>query len=69
MQSLSKRVAERIIYFRKLKKLSQEQLGIESSLHRAYIGQVERHEKVIGLNNLERVAAALDVSIVDLVKE
>ena len=37
-------------------------------LHRAYIGQIERGEKNIGLLNLKKIADALGVKAKDLVK-
>jgi len=43
--------------------LSQEKLAALAGLHRAYIGQIERGEKNIGLKNLEKIAKALDVDI------
>ena len=43
--------------------LSQEKLADMAGLHRAYIGQIERGEKNIGLKNLEKIAKALKVSI------
>jgi len=43
--------------------LSQEELGAVAGLHRAYIGQIERGEKNVGLKNLERIANALNVNI------
>ena len=43
--------------------LSQEELATLAGLHRAYIGQIERSEKNIGLKNLEKIAKALNVSI------
>ncbi len=43
--------------------LSQEKLAALANLHRAYIGQIERGEKNIGLKNLEKIAKALDVDI------
>ena len=43
--------------------LSQEKLGALTGLHRAYIGQIERGEKNIGLKNLEKIAKALGVDI------
>jgi transcriptional regulator with XRE-family HTH domain len=43
--------------------LSQEELGAVAGLHRAYIGQIERGEKNVGLKNLERIASALNVNI------
>ncbi len=42
---------------------TQEELGHWSGLHRAYIGQVERGEKNIGVRNLEKIAKALGVEI------
>lgn len=43
--------------------LSQEKLADLARLHRAYVGQIERGEKNIGLKNLEKIAKALNVSI------
>jgi transcriptional regulator with XRE-family HTH domain len=43
--------------------LSQEELATLAGLHRAYIGQIERGEKNIGLKNLEKIAKTLDVDI------
>jgi len=47
--------------------LSQENLAALAGLHRAYIGQIERGEKNIGLKNLEKIAKALNVNIKVLV--
>ena len=43
--------------------LSQEELADLAGLHRAYVGQIERGEKNIGLKNLEKIAKALNVNI------
>ncbi len=42
---------------------SQEELASLAGLHRAYIGQIERGEKNIGLENLEKISKALNVDI------
>jgi transcriptional regulator with XRE-family HTH domain len=47
--------------------LSQERLGELANLHRTYIGMIERAEKNITLQNIEKVAKALDVRIRDLI--
>jgi len=47
--------------------LSQEELGRLAGLHRAYIGQIERAEKNVGLRNLEKIAVALGIDIRKLV--
>ena len=46
--------------------LSQEKLAALANLHRAYIGQIERGEKNIGLKNLQKITQALEVNIEDL---
>lgn len=68
MQNINKRVGTRIRKHRKTKGWTQEQLSLEADLHRAYIGQIERGEKNIGLKNLEKIARTLKVKTVDLLK-
>ncbi len=46
---------------------SQEVLAEVSGLHRTYISMIERQDKNVGLDNLERLAGALGVSIGELV--
>lgn len=53
---------------RKLAGLSQEQLAEAAGLHRTYIGMIERAEKNITLRNIEKIANALNISIIDLLK-
>ena len=53
---------------RRKKGLSQEELGFNAGLHRTYIGMIERAEKNITLINIEKIAKALDVKIIELFK-
>ena len=43
--------------------LSQEELATRAGVHRTYIGMIERAEKNITLENIERICKALDLSI------
>lgn len=67
LADINKRVGVNIRKYRGKKGWSQEQLAFEANLHRAYIGQIERGEKNVGLINLEKIAAALKVNIKNLV--
>jgi transcriptional regulator with XRE-family HTH domain len=49
--------------FRKEKGISQEELAFRSNLHRTYIGMIERGEKNITLENIEKLSKGLDVSM------
>ncbi len=42
--------------------LSQEQLGDLAGLHRTYVGAVERGERNLTVDNIEKIARALQVS-------
>ena len=41
--------------------MSQEAFAEKCGLHRTYISAVERHKRSISLNNIQRIADALDV--------
>lgn len=68
LAEINKRVGINIKKYREKKGWSQEQLAFEAELHRAYIGQIERAEKNIGLTNLEKIANALTMKVEDLLK-
>ncbi|MBI3354048.1 MAG: helix-turn-helix transcriptional regulator [Nitrospirae bacterium] len=53
---------------RKLLDLSQEELAERAELHRTYIGMIERAEKNITLENIEKIAKALDLTVDSLMK-
>jgi transcriptional regulator with XRE-family HTH domain len=66
MRDIIKEVGLNIRKIRQKRGLSQEKLAGLADVHRAYIGQIERGEKNIGLINLEKIAKALDVRPRDL---
>ncbi len=45
--------------------LSQEELAARAGVHRTYIGMIERAEKNITLENIEKIAKALKIRIAD----
>lgn len=47
--------------------LSQEALADLASIHRNYLGGIERCERNVGLDNLQKLAAALGVAVAELV--
>jgi transcriptional regulator with XRE-family HTH domain len=58
----------RVRKYRLKLKLSQEELGDQSGLHRTYIGHLERGEVNPSLLNIVKVAAALQIDAGLLVK-
>lgn len=48
---------------------SQESLAAKAKLHRTYVGSVERGERNISIDNMEKLAIALGVAVVDLLAE
>lgn len=47
-------------------KLSQEDLALECELHRTFIAHVERGVRNISIDNIEKIAMALGVSVGEL---
>ncbi len=68
MAEINKQIGDKIREVRLAKGLSQEEIAFEADLHRAYIGQIERGEKNIGVQNLQKIATALKIKISALVE-
>lgn len=62
-------VGENIRTRRRRARLSQEQLAEKTDLNTNYIGEIERAEKKITLETLEKIAKVLGVRISDLLGE
>jgi len=66
MTDIKIRFWQRVRQLRKQKWISQEKLAQLAGLHRTYIWNIERWEKNVCLENIEKIAKALDVSLKDL---
>lgn len=65
MSQISKLVGNRIKSIRKEKGWSQEELAFRAGIHPAYLGTVERGEKSVTLDSLEKIINALGVTFED----
>jgi transcriptional regulator with XRE-family HTH domain len=52
--------------FRAERSLSQEALAEVAGIHRNYLGGIERCERNVGLDNLEKLAKALGIPVAEL---
>lgn len=66
MTSILKRFGEKVRNKRLKLGLSQEELAERATVHRTYIGMIERAEKNITLENIEKLAKALKLRINEL---
>jgi transcriptional regulator with XRE-family HTH domain len=48
--------------------MSQEALADAAELHRTYVGSIERGERNVSIDNMERIARALGLDLLDLLK-
>ncbi len=63
---ICKKFGDRVRKLRVAQGLSQEVLAQKAGLHRTYIGGVERGERNVSLENIEKVALALNCTITQL---
>jgi transcriptional regulator with XRE-family HTH domain len=64
-----KSFGERIREERLKRELSQEGLAAKAGVHRTYIGMIERAEKNITLENIQKLAKALDLNLSELLRD
>ncbi len=61
-----KRFGQNVRTKRESLELSQEALATKAGMHRTYVGMIERAEKNITLENIDKLAKALGVPISQL---
>ena len=61
--------AKRVRELRAERGWSQDDLADNASLHRTYIGTIERAEQSIGVDNIEKIAKAFKVPIAELFRD
>ena len=62
-------LAENLKRWRKLRGFSQEELASQAGLDRTYISALERSVYAASIDKLEMLAAALDLSLAELLQE
>lgn len=62
------RFGKRIRQLRLERELSQEAFALECELDRTYVGGIERGERNLALQNIQKIATALGVSMSELMK-
>jgi transcriptional regulator with XRE-family HTH domain len=68
MASATARVAKRVVELRQKRRMSQEALAKKTGLNRVTLARLERALHPPNLDTLDRIAKALKVPLVDLVK-
>ncbi|AWK04562.1 XRE family transcriptional regulator [Flavobacterium crocinum] len=62
-KDLSLKFGRLIREIRHEKKLSQEELAFRADVHRTYVGMIERGEKNITLENIDKFCKGLEVTM------
>lgn len=66
VESARERLARHLRALRASQGLSQEALADLAGLHRTYVGSIERKERNVSLDNVERLAQALGVDVAEV---
>lgn len=66
LQKVRKKFGARVRALRKEKGYSQEDFAEECGVHRTYMGDVERGERNVSIDNIAKIAKALKLKIREL---
>ena len=64
-----KKFGDRVREERLKRNLSKEQLAAKAGVHRTYIGMIERAEKNITLENIQKIAGALSIKLSEIFRD
>ncbi len=68
-ESLRKKFGKNIRAKRLRLSMTQERLAELAGIHPTYLGSVERGERNVGINNIEKIAKALDCRVAQLFED
>lgn len=66
LEKVRKEFGQRVRDLRSRGNHSQESFADECGLHRTYVGAIERGERNVSIDNIARIADALDIAIREL---
>jgi transcriptional regulator with XRE-family HTH domain len=66
-----RKIGARIVYFRMIKGLSQEELADRAGISQSYLSKIEHgaYPKNLPLTTLLLITAALDIDVCEIIKE
>ena len=69
-ESEYRQIGAKIMYFRKMKKYTQEELAFRASISASYLSRIERgvYEKGLPISTLMKIAKALEVELSAILK-
>jgi len=68
MTNIKKQLGQKIKELRLKAGISQEKLAVRAKLHRTYMSDIERGERNVSVENIKKIADALDVDPNELLK-
>lgn len=68
MSEIRQILAENMRKYRAKHEISQEELAAVCGLHRTYISDIERCERNLSIDNVEKIAKAFNISVSELLK-
>lgn len=69
MENVRKEIGKKIREIRKIKGLTQEELGEKANLSYKFIGELERGKVNVSLDSIDRISKALGIYIGDLFRK